>query len=82
MNVAKEIGDSSQCFSQDNSPSIKAIKANIPTPEQMLEMIEANVKVSKYFGKIGLRKETVFDGISLKYYIKQNQLLCNTLPFL
>ena len=77
INVAKEIGHSPEHLNQDDHPSIKAIKANIPPPEEEVDFKQVSeAKVSKYLGKIGLM------AFPQKYYIKLSPSLCHPLRIL
>ena len=67
VNVAKDIGSDSVCLSPEDHPSIQAIKANVPLPEQKFDFSPVSEeKVTKYLNRIGLRKATGLDGISSK----------------
>ena len=67
MNVAKDIGDSGSCLSPEDRPSIQAIRANNLSTESELTFKPVDeAKISRYLGRIGLRKATGLDTISSK----------------
>ena len=67
MNVAKDIGDSSDCLALEDHPSIRAIRANHPSSESEFKFKPVDeAKISRYLGRIGRRNATGLGTISSK----------------
>ena len=59
VNVAKDIGDSASCGFPEDHPSIRAIHANNSSIESEFKFKPVDeAKISRYFGRICLRKAT------------------------